>query len=90
MDLTIIYGYDKTHSKKTTEGGSLLTKIPKELTKYGRVTIYAGSDARKHKFIQLLKVGQGKSLSQLLEEAVTEFLQARGRLGKNSKPLKKG
>lgn len=62
-----------------------MSRIPKELLKYGRVTIYAGSEARKAKFLKLLEQGQGKSLSQLIEEAITEFLEVRGKLEEDGK-----
>ncbi len=52
-------------------------RIPKELDKYGRVTIYAGSSERRERLIQLLELGRGRSLSEMIDQAVTEFLQRR-------------
>lgn len=54
-------------------------RIPKELHKYGRVTIYAGSSERRERLIQLLELGQGRSLSEMIDRAVTEFLRRRSR-----------
>jgi len=50
-------------------------KIPKEIEKYGRVTIYAGSSERKQRLIALLQLGQGRSLSEMIDIAVTWYLK---------------
>ncbi len=57
-----------------------LPKLPKDLAKYGRSTIYAGADERKERLAKLLQIGNGGSLSKLVDLAVQEFLQRSGHL----------
>lgn len=53
------------------------SKIPKELERYGRVTLYAGNPERKRRLIQLLELGDGKSLSEMIDIAVTYYLEGK-------------
>ncbi len=60
-------------------------EMPNELEKFGRVTIYAGNEERKKKLVKLVEISGGKSLSEMIEEVVTEFFEARGKLEKNGR-----
>ncbi len=56
-----------------------MKKIPTELDRIGRVTIYAGSEERRQVLKALCKWDdQNRSLSELIEVAVREFLEHRG------------
>lgn len=59
-------------------GERFQVKIPQELNKYGRVTIYAGNDKRKARLLKLLELGDGKSLSEMVDLAVIEYLRKKG------------
>ncbi len=50
-------------------------RIPKELDRYGRVTLYAGSPERKKRLRKLIELGHGKSLSEMIDIAVTAYLE---------------
>ncbi len=63
-----------------------MSKIPTELDRIGRVTIYAGSEERRRLLKALCEWDQqNRSLSELIELAVRDFLKRQGALPSSAK-----